>query len=360
MPRKTRKKKSAASQWPPLTFVRSPLFQPAPIIEQETAVANPVTAKTVPIDDLTETSWVSPQFSPKGIRMLRSSLSTLRKMNSASKNSGTHSAAAAWSKRAKFKPLRFLCDEPSAGGISVIGTKHLEPIRLETLLAQSEKNNCRLPEDPMCLQKDIHLNDRARSLDSDKENSDKVSAFVTPERTDRILRSGRRVSSSSPSPPKRKTRSSEHEMAQPSDACVPCGETAALQQHLTQDSLESVPCPASFIATPSRTDSINHEQTPELNQPCIALNNGHLSSPLAPNAKYSSSFSPIIPRKHANRLDSNLRTICHANFWLATPPRSCISSEIVLALDTPVCDYGLGLRQRQLKYDLTEEKQNAL
>ena len=59
MPGRRRKKKSELSQWPPLTFVSSPLYQPAPVLEQDMAVTNPVTAKTVPIDDLNEAVWVS-------------------------------------------------------------------------------------------------------------------------------------------------------------------------------------------------------------------------------------------------------------------------------------------------------------
>ena len=59
MPRRSRRKKQDLPQWQPLTFVSSPLFQAAPILEQEMAATNPVTAKTVPVDDLTETVWVS-------------------------------------------------------------------------------------------------------------------------------------------------------------------------------------------------------------------------------------------------------------------------------------------------------------
>ncbi|GFR68973.1 hypothetical protein ElyMa_002036300 [Elysia marginata] len=377
MPRRTRKKKSQSSQWPPLRFVSSPLFQPAPVLEQEMAATNPVTAKTVPIDDLTETVWVSPQFSQLGHRMLRSSLSVCRTANSASKGSRVHSTL---NKRSKFKPLRFLCEETSSGETSVCDPKHLQPIRLETILQQAGGEKCHVHEGSNAGQNsemDIeHSNLPTKHVGINKENTDQHSAALsTPVRANRVLRSGRCDSSGSICKTKRTTHSSERinfcnviETGAPYSKADYGNSTDSQQYQTTDDSLVNVPCPASFVATPSRVEFSADEQLLDMNEPQTDHPDRCLSSPSTADGKSSTlthnCVNMPVPNKDDlacnNNVKSRLGIFSNTNSWLKTPPGKERDFRVVLALDTPECDYGLRLRQRQLKYGLREGKQNML
>ncbi|CAL1542540.1 unnamed protein product [Lymnaea stagnalis] len=60
MPKK--RKASSSTQWPPLTFISSPDSQHPPVLTPDFAVDNPITAKSVFIEELSINAWVSPQF----------------------------------------------------------------------------------------------------------------------------------------------------------------------------------------------------------------------------------------------------------------------------------------------------------
>ncbi|RUS86382.1 hypothetical protein EGW08_005832 [Elysia chlorotica] len=370
MPRRSRKKKSDISQWPPLTFVSSPLYQAAPILEQEMAATNPVTAKTVPVDDLTETVWVSPQFSQRAHRRLRSSTSMCRRVNSASKASGMQPAASL-NKRSKFRPLRFLSEEiTESPSPSACHPKHLEPVRLEPLLAQTGEENACTGEDATNVgspHTGQHYQFSRKASEVDKENAEVHSSLTIGRNAggeERVLRSGRSIGSAS-SCRERRNSLCENENVDmallPGRLCVDTEDlnhAALAQQPVTPDSVDCVPCPTSFISTPSRAEITSNES-------CHDLNRSQTADPLelVVTTKTDSgnclrsvnkSGSHECVTATCDNLTCKVRDSSHGCSWAATPPRIARDSKLVLALDTPLCDYGLSLRQRQLKYGLRE------
>ena len=271
------------------------------------------------------------------------------------------------SKRSKFRPLKFVCEE-TLGDASPCGSKHLRPVCLETVLAQTREESCCSRDDAANVAayhtaKHCEFSPTAFGINQENANEHSVLASRRKVEEERVLRSGRSVNFGSFDYGKRKSLSEKEGVNAAFSTRTSCidsdnlNSTALEQQQVTTDSIDCVPCPTSFISTPSRAEVVSNEPSLDLNQSQAGDPVGlQVSSTKTTSGKcLSGNNSGSYDHVCCHNLTSMDRISSEVNFWIATPPRSATNSKIVLALDTPQGDYGLSLRQRQLKYGLRED-----
>ncbi|GFO01291.1 hypothetical protein PoB_002779600 [Plakobranchus ocellatus] len=348
MPRGARKRKTGMSQWPPLTFVSSPVFQPAPVLEADAAAVNPVTAKTIPIDDLVETVWVSPQFPQIGQRVLRSSHATYQ---------GSHSVRGLTqltlsSRKLRFKPLKFLdgtdaCDRQPDNLLKKAGAK-----RLDIACSRSNPNishDARASAILKVSQTEEILTSSEAEQYTNKENLEQREGL--PER---LLDEHRSPNFSL----RREHQVQERSYPNASHAALCCSSTCKNSNVLRDENIHLKPCLSPSSETKAKLCSISLQA--KLSKSMSNFNSSHISerkncsdSRLARNITV-----PLSQNVHCvpDALDDHdAMSSSHKNVSSVTPPRVSSSSSLVLALDTPECDYGLSLRGRQLKYGLQDQ-----
>ena len=268
-------------------------------------------------------------------------------------------------KRSKFKPLWFLHEER----MSVSHSKNLEPLRLERVLAQTDVGDNSLDESTTNANGKLDL--LATELRINEEDTQQHSTSATPERVEgRVLRSRRSFTTNSSFSDTKRNDPSPQSGA--NDAALQvktlCHGTENMKSPaLHRQSSDYVPSPPHFLATPSRIGTSATEILfVDLRRTKIASEDKLPVSPSKMNKRkcvsdihdHDNGSAQHEHAVHSPDIDGNNRMSLHSKLSKATPPRCVIDSELVLALDTPVCDYGLSMRQRQLKYNLTREERS--
>ncbi|KAI8780654.1 hypothetical protein BgiBS90_018005 [Biomphalaria glabrata] len=106
-----KKKRNCSLQRPTLTFVPSPDEKQPPVLTPEFAVHNPITAKSVQVDDQSLNTWVSPQFRFKScLQQTRARLPSQggRTTQSLHKSKSFNETLAARERNKRYKQLQFV------------------------------------------------------------------------------------------------------------------------------------------------------------------------------------------------------------------------------------------------------------
>ncbi|BFZ16146.1 hypothetical protein BsWGS_19185 [Bradybaena similaris] len=299
-----RKRKAVQSQLPPLLFVNSPDFQPVPVLTPDMAVDNPITARPVPVENLIDSTWVSPQF--RNCREL-SKCQNSRRNNHCVSHTLTHARLRTGeygnnedTRKLKFKPLIFFNDNNSYSKMPTVSFTDVTSIDMNNIV--------------------VHTPNIQHRHERDSENVNPMGSCNAVIDSGVIKCHDRSQDiQATPTRSFHRDRTDIHKLVKPNNLFS--------VGSLNSKKLKQFGEPGNLLGNVQIFEELNNSEMQEENI---------LNTP-------SNGFS-CLPSKNDSGLANQLPCLISR-----TPPASKNNS-MVLVVDTPECDYSLTFRQRQLKY----------